>query len=80
MALVNVAVETPQHSAVGGLLSYQSEQTLPPGTLVSVPLGPRQLPGIVWHGPAAVVAAGQLRDVTQVLASLPPLPPVGSIR
>ena len=40
-----VAVETPRHSSVGGLLDYASEQPLPPGTLVRVPLGRREVPG-----------------------------------
>ena len=44
-----VAVETPQHSAVGGLLDYVSDQPLPPGTLTRVPLGRRDVPGIVWQ-------------------------------
>jgi primosomal protein N' (replication factor Y) (superfamily II helicase) len=43
-----VALETPRHTAVGGLLDYQSEQPLAPGTLVRVPLGKRETPGIVW--------------------------------
>ena len=45
--LLSVAVETPRYSSVGGLLDYASEQTLPPGTLVRVPLGRRDMPGIV---------------------------------
>jgi len=69
-----VAVETPRHSAVGGLLDYASERTLPPGTLVRVPLGRRDLPGIVWQRPAdAAPTAAELRPLAAVLASLPPL-------
>jgi len=71
---VPVAVETPQHSGIGGLLDYQSEQPLAPGTLVRVPLGRRDVPGIVWHHAADRAATDeQLRPVAQTLASLPPL-------
>ena len=75
--LVTVAVETPLHSAVGGLLSYLSEQPLAPGTLVTVPLGRREVPGIVWEpapGNTPALAASQLKPVKQVLSALPPLP------
>jgi primosomal protein N' (replication factor Y) len=80
---IAVAVETPRHSAVGGLLDYASEQPLAPGTLLHVPLGRRQVPGIVWDraepAPAADAAASdelpesELRPVAAALASLPPL-------
>jgi primosomal protein N' (replication factor Y) (superfamily II helicase) len=80
-----VALETPRHSAVGGLLDYQSEQPLAPGTLVRVPLGKRETPGIVWDRPAAASAEGEvpldlrpdlrtdLRPITAVLGAMPPL-------
>jgi primosomal protein N' (replication factor Y) (superfamily II helicase) len=72
---VAVAVETPQHSGVGGLLDYTNDGPIPPGTLVRVPLGRRDTAGIVWHrhgeGP---VGDEQLRPVTESLASLSPLP------
>ncbi len=77
-----VAVETPRHSAVGGLLDYQSEQPLAPGTLLRVPLGKREVPGIVWAGAAAggpgaqqTPAGVSLRDVSAALVALPPLGP-----
>ncbi len=76
-AVISVAVETPQHSAVGGPLSYLSERPLAPGTLVNVPLGRRLVPGIVWDedaGAAPVVALERLKPVGQVLTALPPLP------
>jgi len=70
-----VAVDTPQHAAVGGLLTYLSERPLAPGTLVTVPLGRREVPGIVWHRDAGVVVdPAQLRPVSQVLDALDPLP------
>jgi primosomal protein N' (replication factor Y) len=72
--VLSVAVETPRHSAVGGLLDYASEQTLPPGTLVRVPLGRRDMPGIVWQRTAhATPPPAGLRALATVLSSLPPL-------
>ena len=43
-----ILVQTPAHSQVAGTLTYLSEQALPPGTLVRVPLGKRETLGIVW--------------------------------
>ena len=51
--IVSVAVEAPQHSGLTGALDYLSDRPLTPGTLLRVPLGKRELLGIVWHGPAA---------------------------
>jgi primosomal protein N' (replication factor Y) (superfamily II helicase) len=71
---VVVALETPQHVALGDLLDYASAVPLPPGTLVRVPLGRREVPGIVWHrGAEATVDDTQLRPLTQALSALPPL-------
>jgi primosomal protein N' (replication factor Y) len=71
---LSVALETPLYSSVGGLLDYASEQALPPGTLVRVPLGRRDMPGIVWQRPAhAAPAPTELRPLRAVLSSLPPL-------
>jgi primosomal protein N' (replication factor Y) len=68
-----VAVETPQHASVG-LLDYLSDAAWPPGTLVRVPLGRREVPGIVWHRAAdAAPDDALLRPVTEALVSLPPL-------
>jgi len=72
--VLSVAVETPRHSSVGGLLDYASEQTLPPGTLVRVPLGRREVPGIVWERAAdAPPPPADLRSLTAALSALPPL-------
>ena len=84
MAVFGVAVETPRHSAVGGLLDYTSEQPLAPGTLLLVPLGKREVPGIVWQAGAVACqlpggepdvgrAAVALRAVTTAISALPPL-------
>ena len=74
--LVQVAVEAPQHSGLTGALDYLSERALTPGTLLRVPLGKRQMLGIVWRG-AGPAAAGEhaLRPVGDVFDGLPPLAP-----
>ncbi|WP_298931097.1 primosomal protein N' [uncultured Ramlibacter sp.] len=43
-----VVVPTPAHSSVAGPLSYRSEFPLAAGTLVRVPLGKREVLGVVW--------------------------------
>jgi primosomal protein N' (replication factor Y) len=45
---LNVVVAAPAYSAIGGPLTYRSELPLPPGTLVRVPLGKREVLGVVW--------------------------------
>ena len=75
---VAVAVDAPQHSGLTGALDYLSSQPLPPGTLVQVPLGKRELLGIVW--PAPLQAPGDapphvLRPVGAVFEGLPPMAP-----
>ena len=70
---LRVAVDAPQHTGLSAPLDYASEQPLAPGTLVSVPLGRREVPGVVWHGEPAAGPSVELRPVTAALASLPPL-------
>jgi primosomal protein N' (replication factor Y) len=71
---VSVAVETPRHTSVGGLLDYESDQPLAPGTLLSVPLGRREVPGLVWARAAeGAPPPTPLRAVSAALQSLPPL-------
>ena len=76
---LRVAVDAPQHSGISGPLDYLSERTLAPGTLVQVPLGRRELTGIVWPGEPAPAAPAldeaQLRPVGAALEALPPLSP-----
>jgi primosomal protein N' (replication factor Y) len=72
---VAVAVDAPLHSGLRGALDYLSEQALPPGTLVRVPLGRRDVPGIVWSAADADPGEHALKPVAAVLASLPPLAP-----
>ena len=73
---LRVAVEAPRHTALEPLLSYTSEQTLPPGTLINVPLGRREVCAIVWDegDGGADPASLELRPVGPALTSLPPLP------
>ena len=74
---------------MGGLLDYSHTEALPPGTLVRVPLGRREVAGLVWTpppetaDPAAEPATEpatsadpqhpERRAVIQALAALPPL-------
>ena len=45
---LSVVVQTPAHSNLAGPLTYRSEVAWPPGTLVRVPLGTREVLGVVW--------------------------------
>ncbi len=69
--LLAIAVPTPAHSALGQPLTYESEQPLAPGTLVRVPLGRRELLGVVW-GKATDTPKG-VKSVASVLQGLAPL-------
>ena len=75
---LSVAVETPQHAGLGGVLDYLGTQAWPAGTLVRCPLGRRTVPGIVWGaacaGTAETTPADRLRELAEVMDSLPPLP------
>ncbi|MCX8521974.1 MAG: DEAD/DEAH box helicase, partial [Rhodoferax sp.] len=78
-----VLVPTPAHSALGPVLTYRSPQPLPLGTLVRVPLGKREILGVVWEpspSPALATADAtsainpdKLRDVAGVLQGIAPL-------
>ncbi|MDY0745051.1 primosomal protein N' [Paucibacter sp. R3-3] len=71
---VRVAVDTPQHSGLTGPLDYLSERALAPGSLVRVPLGKRELLGIVWPGESEQdTDAALLRPILGILDGLPPL-------
>ena len=72
---VSVAVETPRHAGLEGALSYASQRPLTPGTLVRVPLGRREVAGIVWSDAAGDPAtATEIREITGICDALPPLP------
>lgn len=75
---LEVAVQTPAHSALGDVLSYVSPMQAAPGALVRVPLGRREVLGVVWSaqpaGPQDAAAAPvELKPVGAVLDALPPL-------
>ena len=72
---IEVAVQTPAHSGVGELLSYRSPRALAPGQLVRVPLGKREVLGVVWREStqAPALAEGAVREVAGVLDGLTPL-------
>lgn len=74
--IVHVALQTPSHSGVGDLLSYASERPLAPGTLVRVPLGTREVLGVVWDADQAtgeLPDGATLRPIAGVLDGLAPL-------
>ncbi len=75
--LLPILVHIPAHSQVAGPLIYQSESALPPGTLVRVPLGQRELLGVVWDTPVDPVVAsldpGKLRPLAAILDGIAPL-------
>ncbi len=78
MLQLQVLVQTPAHSQLGGPLTYLSERVLPAGTLVRVPLGRRETLGVVW-GPATAASAvrdvAKLRPIAGVLEGITPLSP-----
>ena len=77
--LLSVLVHTPAHSQVDGPLTYRSELALSPGTLVRVPLGKREILGVVWDAPSgdapSTVAPEKLRAIAGVLDGIDPLTP-----
>ena len=73
---IDVAVQTPAHSQIGGLLSYRCPFDVQPGQLVRVPLGKREVLGVVWavsETAPADMPASAVRDATGLLQGLPPL-------
>ena len=81
--LCSVLLHTPAHSQMAGPLTYRSELPLSVGTLVRVPLGKREMLGLVWEAPAEAaagatahsIAAEKLRPIAGVLDGLAPLSP-----
>jgi len=72
---IDVAVQTPAHSGVGDLLSWRSPHALQPGQLVRVPLGRREVLGVVWNvdRPVPDLDPQTIRAVSGVLDGLPAL-------
>jgi primosomal protein N' (replication factor Y) (superfamily II helicase) len=72
---VAVAVETPQHAGLGGVLDYLAGAAPVPGTLVRVPLGRRTVTGIVWpSAPDSLADDSRLKPVAEVVTSIGALP------
>ncbi len=72
---LQVVVAAPAHSAIAGPLTYRSELPLAPGTLVRVPLGKREVLGVVW---GTALDAGNLlemqtKSIAGALEGLAPL-------
>jgi primosomal protein N' (replication factor Y) len=72
---LQVVVAAPAHSSIAGPLTYQSESPLPVGSLVRVPLGKREVLGVVWEvlPDSGALLEMQTRHVAGVLEGLPPL-------
>ena len=76
---VAVLVPTPAHSSVSGPLSYRHDAPLAPGTLVRVPLGRRESPGLVWDAADSApdeLTDADLRPIAAVQDAIAPLPPL----
>jgi len=73
LSVLQVAVEAPTHTGLGAPLDYLSEYSLPPGTLVRVPLGKREVTGIVWRDRVEGTTPAELKAVIGALSALPPL-------
>ena len=72
-ALIPVVVQTPAHSGMGELLTYACDRPLAPGTLVRVPLGARDVLGVVWDGVAELPPGRSARAIAGVLEGITPL-------
>lgn len=75
--LVSVLVPLPAYGNLPSLLHYESELALAPGALVRVPLGRREVLGIVWDSANAAQPQPDtvaLRPVAAVFDALAPLP------
>ena len=77
--LLPVLVHIPAHSQVAGPLTYRSESALAPGTLVRVPLGRRELLGVVWDAridtATTALDPGKLRPIAATLDTIAALTP-----
>jgi primosomal protein N' (replication factor Y) len=72
---LQVVVAAPAHSSIAGPLTYQSELPLAVGSLVRVPLGRREVLGVVWEllADSGALLEMQTRHVAGALEGLPPL-------
>ncbi|MBI5276856.1 MAG: primosomal protein N' [Burkholderiales bacterium] len=67
-----VVVPTPAHSQLGAPLTYRSELPLAAGLLVRVPLGKREVLGVVWDGEPGEATVAE-KPVAAVLEGMAPL-------
>ncbi|MES2910304.1 MAG: primosomal protein N' [Pseudomonadota bacterium] len=74
---LDIVVATPAHSAIAGPLTYQSASPLTPGVLVRVPLGRREVLGVVWENRegSGELLEMQTKSIAGVLEGLNALPP-----
>ncbi len=74
---VDIVVAAPAHSTIAGPLTYHSEHLLELGQLVRVPLGKREVLGVVW---ALRTDSGQLdpQQSKQVAGTLDGVPPLSA--
>ena len=72
---LRIVVAAPAHSGIGGPLTYRSELPLAPGQLVRVPLGRREVLGVVWETlqDSGDLPPEQARAVLGALEAVPPL-------
>ena len=77
--VLRVAVDAPQHTTLREPLSYLGDPALAPGTLVRVPLGHREVTGIVWGSRAdsGIESADPAIDLKPLLHALTSLAPLG---
>ena len=81
MSLLSVLVQTPVHSQVAGPLTYRNERPIAAGSLVRVPLGKRDLLGVIWDRPSseaavrneAEISADKLRPIAGEIEGIAPL-------
>jgi primosomal protein N' (replication factor Y) len=74
--ILRVVVPMPAHSSIADALSYGSELPLAPGALVRVPLGRREVCGVVWDEAEEAenaIAPEALKAIAGPLAGIPPL-------
>lgn len=75
---ITALVHTPAYSQISPTLSYVCDTAWPPGTLLRLPLGRREVLGVAWEsqpqtGAEDEPAADKLRAVSCALSALPTL-------
>ena len=74
---IPIVVHTPVHSQVAGPLTYLSPVDLPAGSLVRIPLGKREMMGVVWDRSADetlfTIDPKKLRPIAGALEGIAPL-------